>query len=82
MIRSENFWTDEAIFNRQNDRVYAHSSEEATDIISKVERGNNPPSVMGWGGVSYECVTKLYFCEQRVKTQPINYLRDILKKVG
>jgi len=47
-------FTDEKIFtvvekfNRQNDRVYAHSSRKAAEKIQKVERGHHLASVMVW----------------------------------
>lgn len=81
LFTDEKIFTVEEKFNRQNDRVYAHSSQEATEIIPKVERGHHPASVMVWWGVSYEGVTKLHFCEQGVKTRAINYQSDILEKV-
>jgi hypothetical protein len=68
-------------FYRQNDRVYAHNSQEGTEIITKVERGHHPASVMVWWGISYERVTNLHFCAQGVKTRATNNQSDILEKV-
>jgi len=36
---------------------------------------------MVWGGVSFDGVTQLHFCEQGVKTRAINYQNDILKMI-
>ncbi|CAH2103495.1 unnamed protein product [Euphydryas editha] len=46
-------------YNKQNDKVYAHSSKEAAQVVGKVQRGHHPASVMVWWGV-----TKLHFCEK------------------
>jgi hypothetical protein len=76
-------FTVEGKLNRQNDRVYAHTSQEATEIISKVKRGHPPAYVMVWWLVSYGelTLTELHFCEQVVKTRAITYWSDILEKV-
>ncbi|KAL4113434.1 hypothetical protein QTP88_017053 [Uroleucon formosanum] len=50
----EKIFTVEEKFNRQNDRVYAHNSREATEKIQRVERGHHLASVMVWWRVSYE----------------------------
>lgn len=81
LFTDEKIFTVEEKFNRQNDRVYAHSSREASEKIAKVERGHHPASVMVWWGVSYEGVTELYFCKQGVKTKAANYQTDILEPV-
>lgn len=73
-------FTVEEKFNKQNDRVYAHSSKEASEKIARVERGHFPASVMIWWGVSYEGVTQLHFCEKGVKTSAPVY-QEMLEQV-
>uniref|UniRef100_A0A2S2R265 Uncharacterized protein n=1 Tax=Sipha flava TaxID=143950 RepID=A0A2S2R265_9HEMI len=46
LFTDEKIFTIEEKFNRQNDRVYAHSSWEAAEKIHRVERGHHPASVM------------------------------------
>ncbi|CAH1968545.1 unnamed protein product [Acanthoscelides obtectus] len=81
LFTDEKIFTIEEKFNRQNDKVYARSSQEASEIIPRVERGHHPASVMVWWGVSYEGVTQLHFCKQGVKTKAANYQSDILDPI-
>jgi transposase len=80
-------FTDEKIFtikqhsNKQNDRIYAQSSKEASQLVDRVQRGHYPTSVMVWWGVSYEAVTEPYFCEKGIKTSAQVYQDTILEKV-
>lgn len=81
LFTDEKLFNIEEKFNRQNDRVYAHSSREAMEVVGKVERGHHPASLMVWWGVGYEGVTELYFCEQGVKTRAKNYQEGVLEEV-
>ena len=81
LFTDEKIFTIEEHFNKQNDRVYAHSVQEAAQVIYMVERGHHPASVMVWWGVSYLGVTELHFCTQGVKTSAKSYLEDILEIV-
>lgn len=81
LFTDEKIFTVEEKYNRQNDRVYAHSSQEAAEKIGRVERGHHPASVMVWWGVAYDGVSQLHFCEQGVKTRAANYQADILERV-
>lgn len=80
LFTDEKIFTIEEKFNKQNDKVYAHSSAEARQAIKKVERGHHPASIMVWWGVSYQGVTQLHFCEKGVKTSAKNYQSDILEE--
>lgn len=80
LFTDEKFFTIEQHFNKQNDRVYAHSSREAAEVVGRVQRGHHPASVMVWWGVSYHGVTKLHFCEKGVKTSASVY-QDMLETV-
>ena len=79
LFTDEKIFTIEDKFNRQNDRVYAHSSKETQEVIGRVERGHHPSSVMVWWGVCYDGTTMLHFCENGVKTAAKNYQDDILE---
>lgn len=81
LFTDEKIFTVEQKFNKQNDRVYAHSSREAAEVVPKVERGHHPASVMVWWGISYHGVTHLHFCEQGVKTSARTYQTDVLEGV-
>lgn len=48
MFSDEKIFTIEEKYNRQNDKVYARSSQEAKDKIGRVERGHHPSSIMVW----------------------------------
>ncbi|XP_026331397.1 uncharacterized protein LOC113238779, partial [Hyposmocoma kahamanoa] len=50
---NEKIFTVEESYNKQNDKVYAHSSEEASNRIPRVQRGHFSSSLMVWLGVSY-----------------------------
>lgn len=51
-------------------------------IIQRIEKGHYPVLVMvGFGGVSFEGVIQLYFCEQEAKTRAIDYQSDISEKL-
>lgn len=81
LFSDEKIFTVEQTFNRQNDRVYAHSSKEASAVAPRIERAHHPASLMVWWGISYHGVTKLHFCEAGVKTKAANYQSDILDGV-
>lgn len=81
LFTDEKIFTIEEHFNKQNDRVYAHSSKEASQVVERVQRGHHPASVMVWWGVSYHGVTKLHFCEKGVKTSAKVYQETILNDV-
>ncbi|KAA5709031.1 helix-turn-helix domain-containing protein, partial [Klebsiella pneumoniae] len=53
LFSDEKFFTVEESYYKQNDKVYAHSSEEASNRIPRVQRGHFPSSLMVWLGVSY-----------------------------
>lgn len=80
-------FTDEKIFdieekyNKQNDRVYAKSSEEAAKKVPRVQHGHHPSSVMVWLGVSYYGPTEVHFCEKGVKTSAKVYQETVLDKL-
>ena len=77
MFTDEKMFSVHEKFNKQNDRVYVHVSKEAT------ESGKSTSSSLhdGLVGVSYEGVTQLHFCKQRIKTRAVNYQTDILETV-
>lgn len=79
LFSDEKIFNVEESFNKQNDRVYGPSSEEAGKRIPRVQRGHHPASVMVWLGVSYFGVTELYFCEKGVKTSAAVYQNTVLK---
>lgn len=81
LFSDEKIFTIEEHFNKQNDRVYAHSSAEASEKISRVQRGHHPSSVMVWLGVSYLGPTEVHFCQKGVKTGAKVYQDDVLEKV-
>lgn len=81
LFTDEKIFTVEESYNKQNDKVYARSSKEASAIIGKVQRGHHPASVMVWWGVSYEGVTKLHFCPKGVKTSAKVYQEDVLNSL-
>lgn len=81
LFTDEKIFTVEESFNKQNDRVYALSSRQASELVPKVQRGHHPASVMVWWGVAYDGVTKLHFCEKGVKTSAKVYQSDVLEKV-
>ncbi|RVE40580.1 hypothetical protein evm_014769 [Chilo suppressalis] len=56
--------TVEESYNKQNDKVYAHSSEEASNRIPRVQRGHFPSSLMVWLGVSYWGLTEALVFQQ------------------
>ncbi|CAH0689596.1 unnamed protein product, partial [Chilo suppressalis] len=80
----EILFSDEKIFtvgescNKQNDKVYAHSSEEASNRIPRVQRGHFPSSLMVWLRVSYWGLTEIHFCEKGVKTDAVVYQNTVL----
>ncbi|XP_026325277.1 uncharacterized protein LOC113234191 [Hyposmocoma kahamanoa] len=81
LFTDEKIFTIEQHFNKQNDRIYAQSSKEASQLVDRVQRGHYPTSVMVWWGVSYEGVTEPYFCEKGIKTSAQVYQDTILEKV-
>lgn len=81
LFTDEKIFTVEESFNKQNDRVYARSSREASQLIPRVQRGHHPASVMVWWGVCYDGVTKLHFCEKGVKTSAKVYQSTVLEPI-
>lgn len=81
LFTDEKNFTVEEVFNKQNDKVYARTSEEAKTIVPRVQRGHHPTSVMVWWGVSHKGVTSLHFCEKGVKTGAKVYQQDVLEGV-
>lgn len=81
LFTDEKIFTVQEKFNKQNDRVYARSAQEAATLVPRVEKGHHPASVMVWWGVSYDGVCSIHFCEKGVKTAAKNYQRDILNNV-
>ena len=79
LFTDEKIFTVEEKFNKQNDKIYAHSSRDASQVVPKVQRGHHPSSVMVWWGVSYDGVTNLQFCEKGVKTSAKVYQESILE---
>lgn len=67
LFTDEKIFTVEQVFNKQNDKVYATSSEEAKKTVPRVQRGHHPAFVMVWWGVSNKGVTTLHFCEKESK---------------
>ncbi|RVE47954.1 hypothetical protein evm_007362 [Chilo suppressalis] len=55
---SEAIIAAEESYNKQSDKVYAYSSEEANNRIPRVERGHFPSSLMVWLGVCYWGLTE------------------------
>ncbi|UYV85194.1 hypothetical protein LAZ67_X004905, partial [Cordylochernes scorpioides] len=74
-------FTVEENINRQNDRIYACSSLEASLRVRRLEKSHHPSSFMGWWGVSYQGVTDLHFCAKGVKNTAKNYQEDILEQI-
>ena len=81
LFTDEKYFTIEAKFNRQNDRVYAKSRAELPHHVGYVTRRHHPEQVMVWAGVSAMGKTPLHFCELGVKTKAKNYQEDILEQV-
>ncbi|RVE41742.1 hypothetical protein evm_013606 [Chilo suppressalis] len=48
LFSDEKIFTVEESYNKHNDKVYAHSSEEASNRIPRVQRGHFPSSLMVW----------------------------------
>ncbi|RVE54275.1 hypothetical protein evm_001102 [Chilo suppressalis] len=48
LFSDEKVFTVEESYNKQNDKMYAHSSEEASNRIPRVQRGHFPSSLMVW----------------------------------
>nr|BAG15923.1 transposase [Bombyx mandarina]BAG15924.1 transposase [Bombyx mandarina]BAG15925.1 transposase [Bombyx mandarina] len=78
LFSDEKFFTVEESYNKQNDKVYAHSSEEASNRIPRIQRGHFPSSLMVWLGVSYWGLTEVHFCEKGVKTNAVVYQNTVL----
>lgn len=81
LFTDEKIFTIQEKFNKQNDRVYARSSAEASEVVRRIEKGHHPASVMVWWGVSYDGITDLHFCEKGVKTSARVYQQTILEDV-
>lgn len=78
LFTDEKIFTVEEKYNKQNDRVYARSSLEAREKVSRVQRGHHPAQVMVWWGVSWHGVTQIHFCEKGVKTGARVYQNSVL----
>ncbi|RVE45972.1 hypothetical protein evm_009375 [Chilo suppressalis] len=48
LFSDEKIFIVEESYNKQNDKVYAHRSEEASNRIPRVQRGHFPSSLMVW----------------------------------
>lgn len=48
---------------KKNIRIYAESSEEASQLAHRAQHGHYLTSVLVCWGVGYEGVTEPYFCE-------------------
>ncbi|RVE52632.1 hypothetical protein evm_002751 [Chilo suppressalis] len=59
LFSDEKIFTVKKSYNKQNDKVSAHSSEEASNRIPRVQRGHFPSSLMVWLGVSYWGLTEI-----------------------
>ncbi|KPJ20472.1 Transposable element Tc3 transposase [Papilio machaon] len=70
LFSDEKFFSVEESYNKQNDKVYAHSSEEASN------------SLMVWLGVSYWGLTEVHFCEKGVKTNAVVYQNTVLTNLA
>ncbi|XP_045492485.1 uncharacterized protein LOC123691934 [Colias croceus] len=77
LFSDEKFFTVEECCNKQNIKVYTHSSEEACQRVSRVQRGHHPLSVMVFLEVSYFSLTEVFFCEKAVKTS-VNVYQNML----
>lgn len=81
LFTDEKIFTIEEKFNKQNDRIYARSSNEAKQKVPVVQRGHHPSSIMVWWGVSWHGVTPIHFCETGVKTSAKVYENTVLEHV-
>jgi transposase len=81
LFTDEKIFTIEQHYNKQNDKVYAHDSREAKEIVGRVQRGHHPAYVMVWWGVSYLGVSELHFCEKGVKISAKVYQDTVLETV-
>lgn len=81
LFSDEKIFNIEESYNKQNDKVYAHSSEEASARIPRVQRGHYPSSIMVWLGVSYSGLTEVFFCEKGVKTSAVVYQNTVLTNI-
>ena len=81
LFTDDKIFTTEESFNRRNDRVYASSSREASEIVPKDQRGHHPSSVMFWWGVSYSGATQQHFHEKWVKTSAKVYENTVLEPI-
>lgn len=77
LFTDEKIFDVEESFNRQNDRVYSRSAQEAKQKKKRVQRAHHPASVM----VSYESVTELHFCEKGLKTTAKGYQETVLEPI-
>lgn len=81
LFSDEFFFNVEESFIKKNDRVYAHSSEEASRRVPRVQRGHHPSAFMVWLGVSYLGPTEVFFCEKGVKTSALVYQNTVLTNI-
>lgn len=81
LFTDEKIFTIEECCNRQNDRVYAKNSQEASVAVPRVQRGHHPSYVMIWLGVSYSGLTQVHFCEKGVKTGAKVYQETVLEPI-
>ncbi|RVE40705.1 hypothetical protein evm_014646, partial [Chilo suppressalis] len=79
LFSDEKIFTVEESYNKQNDKLYVHSSKEASNRIPRVQRGHFPSSLSSPRmGVSYWGLTKVHFCEKGVKTNAVVYQNTVL----
>ncbi len=78
LFTDEKIFSVEKSFNKQNDRIYAQSSEDGRNKFPRVQRGHHPERVVR--GISYNHVTPIHFCEKGFKTSGAVY-RNMLDEV-
>lgn len=81
LFTDEKLFTVEQAFNKQNCRILAQSTEEASKKGRYVSRRGHALSVMVWAGITANGKTPLVFVPKGVKINAQTYLDDILKKV-
>ena len=59
LFTDKKMFTVEETFSKQNNRVYARSSKEASKLVLRIERDHYPASVMVW----WDSITSLHFYE-------------------
>lgn len=81
LFSDEKIFIVEKNFNKQNGKIYAKSSKDASGIASRIQWGHHPSSMMVWVGASYSGLTEVHFCEKGVKTGAEVYQTTILDLV-